>query len=57
MTDQMALAVLHPAALRGRATATPSGKFWMPIPRARFRADSKVADLVRPEGEGQWSEL
>merc|ERR1719318_414695 len=45
---QMAFAVEQPAALRGKDTATPSGKFWMPIPRARFLADSKVADFVRP---------
>merc|ERR1719284_1554940 len=45
---QMAFAVEQPAALRGKDTATPSGKFWMPIPSARFLADSKVADFVRP---------
>lgn len=32
----------------GSETASPSGKFWMPIPMAKFRADSNVAESVLP---------
>ena len=35
---QTDLAVEKPAALRGRDTDSPSGKFWIPIPIARLRA-------------------
>ena len=44
----MARALLNPAALSGRDTAIPSGKFWMPIPKARFLAVWKVADVEWP---------
>lgn len=45
---QKALPRLKPAACRGRLTASPSGKFWMPIPTARLRAASNVAVGVLP---------
>lgn len=35
-SHQKLLQVLVPAALRGRLTASPSGKFCIPIPRAKF---------------------
>ena len=40
----MALAFENPAAFNGRLTAKPSGKFWIPMPMARLRALSKVAE-------------
>merc|ERR1719319_1758503 len=45
---QTARAVEIPAAFRGKETAIPSGKFWIPIPTAKFLALSNVADLVLP---------
>ena len=35
-TYQKLFTTLIPAALNGRLTAKPSGKFWIPIPMARF---------------------
>ena len=40
---QIALPAEKPAAFKGRLTAKPSGKFWIPMPKARLRAFSKVA--------------
>ena len=37
-----------PDALNGRLTAKPSGKFWMPIPIAKFLALSNVAEADLP---------
>ena len=45
----MAFQVENPAAFSGKDTDNPSGKFWIPIPSARFLADSKVADFVLPK--------
>ena len=38
-TYQKALQVENPAPRKGRLTARPSGKFWIPIPRAKFLKD------------------
>lgn len=38
-TYQKALQVEKPAPRRGRLTARPSGKFWIPIPMAKFLKD------------------
>lgn len=45
---QNALGMLKPAACSGKLTANPSGKFWIPIPMAKFRADSNVAESEFP---------
>lgn len=45
---QNARNMLKPAACNGKLTANPSGKFWIPIPIARFLATSNVADSVFP---------
>lgn len=37
-----------PNAASGSETASPSGKFWSPIPMARLKADSNVAVFVLP---------
>lgn len=37
-----------PDALNGRLTAKPSGKFWIPIPIAKFLALSNVAEADLP---------
>ena len=42
-SHQILLAAEYPAALSGKLTASPSGKFCNPMPIARFRALSKVA--------------
>ena len=34
---------LNPSLLKGTLTAKPSGKFWMPIPKAKRQAATKVA--------------
>ena len=51
---QMAFAVEKPAAFNGNDTERPSGKFWMPMPMARFLADSNVAVLARPKSK-RWN--
>ena len=44
----MLLAAENPAVFSGRLTASPSGKFWIPIPMARLLALSKVAEADFP---------
>lgn len=40
-TYQKALQVEKPAPRKGRLTARPSGKFWIPIPMAKFLKDQE----------------
>lgn len=46
-TYQRLRRVENPAAWRGKLTAKPSGKFWIPIPIAKFLQKEKSYKLVQ----------
>lgn len=44
VTYHKLLQVENPAACRGKLTAKPSGKFWIPMPIARFLKRRKIIE-------------
>lgn len=58
---QNAFQVENPAPRKGRLTARPSGKFWMPIPIARFLPNKRAGMGTRSHlgwkgRAGNWKE-
>lgn len=50
---QKAFHVENPAPRRGRLTARPSGKFWIPIPMAKFLKKAQTDPFVYVRGKAQ----